>query len=409
MAEGSVTVNLTLANVPNSSRIPIQVDLGDSPAIFKEKAAKATKIPLDSIRLIFRGRLIGKEETNKNVIEDFMLEDGSVIHCMGKPVEEKPTVASQNVATGGSRVTMSGVAQESTEESGDSTKTLADALATLRSGLTAGNYLTAVTTLDKVLSNIINNPMEEKYRKVKRGNAAFNKRLGGLPGGEAAMLAVSFSIDTSDGDECYILHPTPTAWPKLMEHKTEVEQAVQSAKNASASAASPAAAGVGSNASGVPGSATSGMGMPGMEMPAGMPQMTPQMQQAAAQMMRNPQQLQAMLQNPMVQNMLRNNPRFANSPMRQQIEQMVNNPQMLQQVSQMMQNPDLMNAMMNMSGGMGGNMPGMGDMPGMGGMPSQSQQGVGNGSEGTDQEMTEEEMIQEAIRRSLNENNENQE
>jgi len=45
----------------------------------------------------------------------------------------------------------------------------------------------------------------------------------------------------------------------------------------------------------------------------------------------------------------------------------------------------------------------------MGGMPSQSQQGVGNGSEGTDQEMTEEEMIQEAIRRSLNENNENQE
>ena len=34
-----------------------------------------------------------------------------------------------------------------------------------------------MTTLEKVLSNIANNPMEEKYRKVKLGNAAFQKRF----------------------------------------------------------------------------------------------------------------------------------------------------------------------------------------------------------------------------------------
>mmetsp|Transcript_27215 Transcript_27215/g.31057 ORF Transcript_27215/g.31057 Transcript_27215/m.31057 type:complete len:400 (-) Transcript_27215:190-1389(-) len=399
MAESPVTVNLTLANVPNSSRVSIQVDPGDSPEIFKEKAAKATKIPLDSIRLIFRGRLVGNE-TNKKVIEDFKLEDGSVIHCIGKPVEEKSLqdnsiVASQNVVTGGSKVTMSGVAQESTEIPGDNSKTLINALATLRSGNSAVNYLTAVTTFDKVLSNITNNPMEEKYRKVKCGNVAFNRRLGGLPGGEAAMLAVGFSIENDEGEECYILHPTPTAWPKLMAHKIDVEQAVKSAKNVSTSTPNPNSAGIGRSASGISGSETPSMGTPGM------PPMTPQMQQAAAQMMQNPQQLQAMLQNPLVQNMLRNNPRFANSPMRQHLDQMANNPQLLQQVSHLMQNPDLMNMMMN-----------MGALSGMGGlaeMPSQSQQDVGNGSEGNDQEMTEEEMIQEAIRRSLNENNDNHE
>jgi hypothetical protein len=100
----------------------------------------------------------------------------------------------------------------------------------------------------------------------------------------------------------------------------------------------------------------------------------------------------------MVQNLLRNDPRFANNPMLQQsIEQLVNNPQMLAQVSQMMQNSDPQNRM-GFTAGMGG----------MGGMstPQQAQQQNGNANidARTDQEMTEEEMLEEAIRRSLNEN-----
>lgn len=100
----------------------------------------------------------------------------------------------------------------------------------------------------------------------------------------------------------------------------------------------------------------------------------------------------------MVQNMMRNHPQFANSPMRSQIEQMMNDPQMIQQMSQMMQNPEFMNMMSNMGG--------MGRMPPI---QTQNQQGAGNSgnSSSSDQDMTEEEMIQEAIRRSLNENNEN--
>ncbi len=91
----------------------------------------------------------------------------------------------------------------------------------------------------------------------------------------------------------------------------------------------------------------------------------------------------------MVQNMLRNDPRLANNPLMQQsLEQIANNPQMLAQVSQMMQNPHLVNG----AGGLGA--------------PQQAnyQGGSSNNSGRTDQEMTEEEMLEEAIRRSLNDN-----
>lgn len=80
--------------------------------------------------------------------------------------------------------------------------------------------------------------------------------------------------------------------------------------------------------------------------------------------------------------------------LQQSIDQLVNNPHMLGQLSQMMQNSDVQ----NMTGFPGGG----------GGMraPQQAQQQNGNTSNEarTDQEMTEEEMLEEAIRRSLNEN-----
>jgi hypothetical protein len=71
--------------------------------------------------------------------------------------------------------------------------------------------------------------------------------------------------------------------------------------------------------------------------------------------------------------------------MQQSLEQIANNPQMLAQVSQMMQNPNLMNG----TGGMGA---------------PQQPGGPASNSARTDQEMTEEEMLEEAIRRSLNDN-----
>jgi ubiquilin len=281
----SITVILTLSNVPNAARVSVHVTANESPASFREKASEATKIPLDSIRLIFRGRLVGNE-TDKKVIEEFKLEHDSVIHCMGKPVETLPVPAASSSAilAAGSKVTVTAPSPTAAPIA-TQTVTLTTALANLRALNSSSAYLTAVTTLEKILSNIANHPLEEKYRKVKRGNAAFNKRLGGIPGGEAAMLSVGFSIDTVDGEPFYVMHPSPEAWPKLVQDRADLALAAQSAANAVSAAPPPMA---------IP--SLPGAGMPDISGFGGMPNMTPQMQQAAAQMMRDPQQIQAMLQ-----------------------------------------------------------------------------------------------------------------
>jgi hypothetical protein len=298
----SITVQLTLANVPHADRIPLAVSQSDTCAEFRTNVSKATKIPLEQLRLIVRGRLVGNE-AEKKMIDEFKLEDDSVIHCMGKPMVSNPENASSNkasesvtsAAAAGAAVAFSAptaTAREPSSASRDGviasagSQTLRQALATLKASNSSETYLTAVTTLQKILSNIASNPMEDKYRKVKKSNAAFNKRLGALIGGSNCMYAVGFVSDQVDGEDAYVMHPSPEAWPQLLAHQQELEQAVQSAKNNVATAVSP---------NGVlnhPGATT----IPGVPSVAGMPQVTPEMQQAAMQMMQDPQQMQAMLQ-----------------------------------------------------------------------------------------------------------------
>lgn len=113
----------------------------------------------------------------------------------------------------------------------------------------------------------------------------------------------------------------------------------------------------------------------------------------------------------MIQNMLRNDPNV--SPMMgAHLEQLANNPALLEQVTQRMQDPAVRAQLQGMMGGAdsGGGVPGM--MAGLGGF------GAGTGStanastahnapqrqgQGSDQDQTEDEMIAEAIRRSLDE------
>jgi len=100
----------------------------------------------------------------------------------------------------------------------------------------------------------------------------------------------------------------------------------------------------------------------------------------------------------MVQNMMRNHPDVANYPMGQQLlEQLSSNPEMLNMISQTMRDPARMQQMQQMM-----------QSRGLGNMPNQNQAPAGSGSTqqgqpsaASDQQVTEEEMIAEAIRRSL--------
>jgi len=431
MAEDdTLKVHLTVPAAQAAPRIPLTLSKKVTPSSLRKQVSDATRIPVSSLRLIFRGRLIGDDD-NKEAVTEFKLEEGCVLHCMGKPTQvdiEEQGSQQQPASSVTAQIRAGSTASiqaNSTTVAASSTITnsLQEALTTLRSSNSPSVYLTAVTTLEKILSNISNNPMEEKYRKVKKQNAAFQRRLGGLAGGDLAMKNSGFVVDFDNGEEVYVMHATAEAWPSLMAAKSSVEEAVKDAKAAAsqATAPPPTAAPVGNG--GFP-----AFGSPGF----GNITMGQQMQNAATSIMSDPNALSQMLQNPMVQQMMQNDPRFASNPMlRQSVEQLASNPAMVNQLSQMMRDPAMQSQLQSImnSASMNGNMGSLANFDNMvnpGGMPmgglgasassvgnstgsqfqSQQVEANNNGSAsggGSDEQMTEEEMIAEAIARSRQE------
>jgi ubiquilin len=208
MATDNLTIHLTVTGADGAPRVPLSISTSINAADLRQEASAKTKIPLSSLKIIFRGRLIA-DDASKLAVSEYKLEDGSVVHCMGKPAETALPVpaasavannnnnnsnsnASAPAATAPTQPTLNFMPPSAAAPAATipATATPADplqaALQQIRSSCSPADYLTAVTTLEKVVSNITDNPMEEKYRKVKKANAAFQRRLGGRPGGDAA-------------------------------------------------------------------------------------------------------------------------------------------------------------------------------------------------------------------------------
>eukprot|EP00300_Choanocystis_sp_HF-7_P035375 c49051_g1_i1.p1 GENE.c49051_g1_i1~~c49051_g1_i1.p1 ORF type:complete len:286 (+),score=54.42 c49051_g1_i1:42-860(+) len=82
--------------------------------------------------------------------------------------------------------------------------------------------LTALQTLATVAGNVIANPGEDKYRTLKAGNKAVQKKILGVSGGGEALLALGFA---QDGDS-FVLEPTEDAWSVLVAGKATIDEAL---------------------------------------------------------------------------------------------------------------------------------------------------------------------------------------
>lgn len=282
------TIHLTVTGAEGAPRVPLTIEPTITSTELRERAAEATNIPLDSLKLIFRGRLIGSNETLQAVTE-FKLEDGSVLHCMGKPASVASTLpsVSSSSATENSSSAAAPVAALPTNVLPftappsipvsvpvSTADPLSAALATLRAGLSPAEYLTAVQTIEKIVSNIVTQPMEEKYRSLKKSNAAFQRKLGGKNGGDAVMRAAGFTVETrEEGIEYYALQASADAWPKLLATQSTLQTVVRQAQAAIVTPVAPFIPPIGGGHS-----------------------LSPNMNQAAADFLSNPAQVQAMLQ-----------------------------------------------------------------------------------------------------------------
>ena len=176
-----LTIYLSLTSSPSTPRSTLTIPPPTSTftaAQLRKEAAKITTVPLDKLKLIFRGRVISISNkdlvgNNINVVEEYKLENECVVHVMGKPVAgsvsgvsatsgaaTSTASAATSATAAGARVTLpsSGTtanAAATARSSGSATTPIAAALDKLRSSNDGPTYRTALTTADKLLGNVV--------------------------------------------------------------------------------------------------------------------------------------------------------------------------------------------------------------------------------------------------------------
>ena len=84
----------------NGERVALVLDDENiTPTQLRSKISDVTKIPLGSLRLIFRGRMIKDDDNVPSVVTEYKLENDSVLHCMG-PVEMNTSSNASSPASG---------------------------------------------------------------------------------------------------------------------------------------------------------------------------------------------------------------------------------------------------------------------------------------------------------------------
>lgn len=183
-------------------------------------------IPASNQRWIYQGKILGDDLT----LKEAGIKDGYVVHVIKSshspapkattnPQSSLPPTPSlqtqRNPITSAATRTpqSSSIPASATIPAAELTRNLDSAIAILCQNSDVEVVKNAVSLLVKITNNIVNNPLEEKYRKLNRTTAAFSSKLGNVPGGEACMAAVGF---TRRGDE-WILIPSPIAWDVVVE------------------------------------------------------------------------------------------------------------------------------------------------------------------------------------------------
>ena len=163
MTSNSITIHLSLTSSPSTPRSSLVLTSSTTSNELRTKVSQQTNVPLDKLKLIFRGRMINAKEEG-SVIEEYKLEEGSVVHVMGKPVAA--IVNSNNSAVNSSSNTTNQTAGASVTlptnniaatSSGVVGGPLDAAITKLRSQNDGSTFRTALTTADKLLGNIVNN------------------------------------------------------------------------------------------------------------------------------------------------------------------------------------------------------------------------------------------------------------
>ncbi|RHY11192.1 hypothetical protein DYB25_004712 [Aphanomyces astaci] len=304
------TSYLTLKQVNGDSH-RIEIDVASATVLDLKLAVQAKlNYPPESQRLIFQGRVM--EDTNS--LTFYSLTSGLTVHLA---VNTK-LVPSTPVASLPSPVSSAAVHAPSPPSA--PTTNLVQLLPLLRAH-PAGPA--AIATLKKMAENILANPTEQKYMKIRLTNEALKRKLLDVPYGLQCVTAMGFTAGVEEGH--LVVVPTAANWDLVVASKRILDQF-----------------------DAVPSSSFSAPAV-GTNHPLG--GMSPE---SLLAMMDNPMFAQMVASNPQLQQMAQNNPMLQQALqnpalLRQSLQAVQSDPYMRQQMQQMMANPQQMQQMMTAS------------------------------------------------------------
>ena len=112
------------------------------------------------------------------------------------------------------------------------------ALVALQAEASAAEFVDGARAAQTFCSNVVRNPHEEKYRRVKLKAAAFQRRLGRFQAGDRLMVALGFERRSEGGEEVYVMTQVSPSLPRVA---ALLEQALASTQGAASRRAGPGA------------------------------------------------------------------------------------------------------------------------------------------------------------------------
>ena len=176
----------------------------------KKKGAISIGVEAPFQKWIYKGRVL----TNEQTVGDAGIANEDTIIVMKAATASSP--ASVTSSGGGTSTVASPAAAAAAAPPAPpmvATPQFNMAMHTLLSN-DEGIARTSVELLLKVVSNIVSNPMEEKYRRMRSSNATFRAKLGNVNGGNQCMQALGFDLNGETGD--FTLLPTAEKWNNIV-------------------------------------------------------------------------------------------------------------------------------------------------------------------------------------------------
>ncbi|GBG29867.1 Thioredoxin [Hondaea fermentalgiana] len=365
--EGDSSISLR-AKRTTGAVIELSVSAKASAQHLRRKVARELEAAPESLRIIFRGKII----LDKHTLASYgITEDGLTVHVAvsGKASSaNKPSAAPSPAPSVANRTSDSPAAP--------GVAALRSALQDLERKNGRTNAKDAVQVMLLYVRNVIKHPEDVKFRSIRQGNAKFSSKIAACAGGLDCMKALGFDHAERNGEPYLVLRSEESV--EVMKAREEelrgtIDRLAPASSFPSSSgmggmpSAAPSAAGAGPSGADPFGFAGSGAGNPfagfaapgnnfasmfgGMNMPGGgfgaggLPGMSPEMLQ---QFQNNPQMqslsmnmMQRLMQDPELMTSITQAMSSGQDPMMA----MASNPRLMETMMSMMSDPSVMSSL----------------------------------------------------------------